>query len=940
MFIIKIVIIIKSLSPISHTALSSKLALNAKNKTAKILKDSKSTDLNYKSKENKLIDKLQEKTFYTNESIKESHEKAPLIDLATDYYEGADVVEIDMGLSYNSSINNNSLLNSKNFAFDENLNKNKIDSLININFSNTDKRRNKSNKINYHNHCAENFEIIDDEKSSIIDDFRMKVNYKQNYDGKLLIQELENLNNDEDEHYIENNTIFGKIMCIDNVSEADKIQQSTPSVKKIRTLKNLNTENNNTFKFPKTNFESIRNMNTNLNLNLNKKNIETNKSTKKHSLIKSNTNTLKSEDTDAKKEKEKEKLPHSKTLKILKNNHLNFMNNAFKALAETQTNNLNDKAQRILTFSKEKENIHTLSFRLITKRNNHENTNILSMKNKSFKNTLVNNNPEANSNYNKKNGLKAKEKNPSKIETYKTRDITLNQKQSFLNHKLVFNTTSDLKEDLKKPYSQDKEINQRKFMTDKSLNKNYLKESTSKNNLNYTLKESNNKKKLFRQAILQKMQEQPCKKKFEKIKNENNNLNLNREKTLNNKISDITFISNRNFKDSDTNNKINCKKIKYRKSVSNNQISYFNNEYHSNNNCNGNNNYKANQNLQYCNTNSNNCNYFFTINQTTANTNSEKNILTEKKNSLKKVIYMNANNINLLDKKPKMNNYLSSNNDKENLKIQKLSHNISQKYLKQFFSNQNNNAVIGNGNTNFNMENTKLIKAQNGIANKIKTTITNTSFKSNYEDSIIPEKNKLEISFESADEMNLNENVFIEEIKITKTLKKDPIIKKKIFDSPPLIGAKKVITKMLNRPVSEYKLIDLKDYTNTEENKISNNSEIIDANNRTGKNPVLTESASDKYIDLNFKVLKNEFRNNKLYDRLNNKNQLNHTNRLNNTFRNTLNINLNSKRNYNTHKNKNNKINNDNNIVNKNATNNNFDRVNTYSNNKVSILKD
>jgi len=285
----------------------------------------------------------------------------------------------------------------------------------------------------------------------------------------------------------------------------------------------------------------------------------------------------------------------------------------------------------------------------------------------------------------------------------------------------------------------------------------------------------------------------------------------------------------------------------------------------------------------------------------------------------------NNNNINN-DKKLNINNYTRSNNNnqRENSKNQKLSQNISQKYLKQFFSSLSNNTIIGNVNVNISNSNLKITRNIPDTEN----TNFNSSFKSNCRNSEIPVKNNLEISFDSGDETNINENAFVdEELKFAKSNKTDQNSKKKSLNSPPLIVAKKVINKMLNRHVSEYKLIKLKDYNMTDDNQVPlNKSENFDIN-APSKNQLLTENTENSNSKNNIKMLNNNL-SEKHFDRINlnliDKNVSNQNKcRVKNTYRNTLNINFNGKKNIFSH----------------NKNNNNYERANTFSSNqKVNLI--
>lgn len=804
-----------------------------------------------------------------------------------------------MGISYNSSINNNSLLNSKNFN-EESLKKSKLDSITKINKINNDLDIFEGSLENINDEGSD--DMVD---QNSINEFKLNVKTVDEIKNKkIMIEKLDEINTEED---------LGKTSPTKKpnylkTSKASVIQ-SSPSTKNFM-HNNLNSINN-TVKYLKTNFESTRNMNTNFNLNSNK-NVVSKKSTTKNSFINNtNTNTLKSEEASnnnvkINKDKVKEKFPHSKTLKILKNNHLNFMNNAFKLLADSQSNrNFNkfEKAKTLLTFSKEKDN-QALSFRVSKKSDNSLLKNFTSMKKNALKNS--NSTKPIQEAFSKK-----KTKGSDNFNNLEMKRTASNNR-NLLTNKLIFNTTSDLKEEIKKPYSQDKDLTKRKLFTDKSLNKKDLKESITKN-LNNTLTNEHNKNKKI--VYSNTNQNKPISKKiFEKGKNDN--LVSNQDKKANdNKLSDITFISNKNGKDSKVRNPE--KIFATRKSVSNNPLSYKKN-------CNPNTTANLNINCNINNTNPNNHNYVFTVNQTIGNTNSEKNFNTVKNNSNNN-FKPSLNKVNK-DKKQKNNDYVTNSNtnmQKENLKNQKLSHNISQKYLKQFFSSLSNNTIIGNVNVNISNSNLKI--TQNMPAPELINF--NASFKSNYRNSDVPIKNNIEISFESADETNLNENVFIEEPRLAKSIKTDKDSKKESINTQPLLVANRALNKMLNRPVSEYKLINMKDSYITDDNQIRlNSSENFDIN-IPSKNQILTENGHNNSSNNNINSLKNNL-SDKHFDIINvdliDKNRVNcNKGRVNNTYRNTLNINLNSKKNFFSNNNNN--------------SNNNLERRNTLSNQKVNL---
>lgn len=867
------------------------------------------------------------------EKLKEFQEKAPLIDLATDFYEGADVVEIDMGISYNSSINNNSLLNSKNYN-EKTFKKSKLDSINKRNIVNNNLEIFEGSLENIKDEGNDSDDSNENENS--INEFKLNNNtFDDIKEKKILIENLDEINIEMD---LAKNSPEKKRS--ENKPFKASGMHSSPSTKNFL-LNNLN-KNNNTFKYLKTNFESTRNMNTNFNLNSNK-NLFSKKSTAKNSFVNNHTNnTLKSEDAfnnnnNTVKEKTTEKFPHSKTLKILKNNHLNFMNNAFKILSEPQSNlNFNnhkfEKAKTLLTFSKEKDN-QALSFRVKSKKtNNTPLKNLTILKKETLKNS---HSTKPIQEILSKRKIRASD-NLNNLETKRT----TSNNRSLLSNKLIFNTTTDLKDEMKKPYSQDKDLSKRNFITDKSLNKMDLKDSVAKNNLNFTInnqQQQNKNKKMIFSNVNKKNNLIISKKKFEKGKNDNFISNKDKKISENRISSDITFISNKNAKGSNLKNYE--KKIINRKSVSNNPLSYKN-DVGSNKTTNLNINCTINNTNP--NNNSSNNNYVFTVNQTIENTNSEKNFNTVKcnntNNNYKQSLNKSNNNLNN-DKKAEVNNYLISNNNNnqnENTKNQKLNHNISQKYLKQFFSSLSKNTIIGNVNVNISNSNLKITQ---NMAEPQNTNL-NASFKSNYRNSEIPVKNNIEISFESADEANLNENVFIEDLKLAKNFKAEKDSKRKSLNSPPLIVAKKAINKMLNRPVSEYKIINLKDYNIIEDNNqiLVKSSENLCDINAPSKNQILTEQAENSSNSkINFGSLKNnlsekhfEIVNVNLNDRNNNSNQ--NKGRVNNTYRNTLNINMNGKKNFFSN-NINNNMNNGNNV-----NNNNYERANTYSNQKVYLI--
>jgi len=882
------------------------------------------------------------------EKIVELQEKAPLIDLGTDFYEGADVVEIDMGISYNSSINNDSILNSKNHN-DENLKKSKMNSSsYKKNILNSDLEIFEGSLQNINDEGKDDY----NENENSINEFKLKVNIVDD------IKEKKNLIDNLDEIYIEadmEKSSLKKKLYENNKSGATRARgiQSSPSTKNFL-HNNLNTNNNIAVKYLKTNFESMRNVNSNINLNSNK-NVILKKSTTKNSLVNNTKNTIKSVDNSNTNnfiinDKGKEKFPHSKTLKILKNNHLNFMNNAFKLLSETQSNlNYQDKfekAKTLMSFSKEKDNKQALSFRSSKKSNNNQLKNLTSFKKEDLQNSKST--KPFQQAFSKKKIIPSD--NLNNLETKKT---TSKNRNLLSSNKLIFNTTTDLNEEMKKPYSQDKNLSKRKLITDKSLNKKDMKNSIFKKDINnYTIKNeqlNKNKTNIYSNSN-KKNQLIMSKKKIEKGKT--NNFTSISDKKLTDRISsDITFISNKNVKDSNINNNQE-KKISNRKSVSNNPLSQKNNNVSSNPTTN------LNINCTNSNThpNNNNNTCVFTLNKTIGNDNQEKNFNTVKSNyasnnNMKQSINKPSHNNFLNNEKKATSNYTSSNNNnnnninknqRENSNNQKLNHNVSQKYLKQFFSSLSKNTIIGNVNVNISNSNLKITQNMPVPQN----ANFSSSFKSNQRNSDIPAKNNIEISFESNDEVNFNEDVFIEDVKLTKKIQTVNESKRKSFNSSPLIEANKAINKMLNRPVSEYKLINMKDYTLTEDinnnvinhNLMLNSSENFGDFNVQSKNHLLTEHADySRNSKNNFNLLKNNLSGKhsdridvNLFDKNTGNNQI--KGRVNNTYRNTLNFNLNGKKNLFSNNNNNNLYNT---YGNTNYNMKNFERANTFSNQKV-----
>ncbi len=936
----------------SHDYYNSKKEFKTNNTQLRFLKESKSSQqmICENNKNNKIVENKYQEIFFNSLESKKHPKKSPLIDLATDFYEGTDVVQIDMGISYNSSINNNSLLISKNETIDENLKKNnRLDSIIN-------KDIDENNRKDFENFDV-NIEELNDQGSemenlSSINHFKLnansrinKNNVKSNQENKYLIENIDELifEDFENNEKISENTEMINKNINDYVSKNNiKIAKnsvkytSSPSTNNFP-LKNLN----NNLKHMNTNFDSTRFINTYFNLNSNK-NFLSKKSTNKNSIIKSNTNLLKSEDTYTNSNnKKREKFPHSKTLKNLKNKQLNFMNNAFKLLTETQKIIKFEKTKKVLNFSKEKDVQQTLSFRVNKKTDNQTITNISNLKKENIKNSIldklniINNNKVLPKNINKKKEITLNS------DTKKINGFILNTNNNILSsNKIIFNTTTDIGEEINKPYSQEKHIVKRKFITENSVKNFNLKESISKPKINKNLNNTLTDEKRHKKLNISILNENASKKKLDGKKQDNLNGKINQDKKSNNKLSDITFISNRNHKENSIKNSayILKKNGKIRKSVSNNHMNLDNQSNQINAD------FNINQNNEKNSTKTNN--FIFSKNPTINSTLSDKNlnfINSKKKENFVKSVNKNGKNLEKDNGNNKNNKKKNKEESTENK--QKFTYNISQKYLKQFFSSLNNHTIIGNVNVNISDINLKI--TQNISTLQEENQNFNTSFKSNnYRNSEIPGENKMDISFESADDQNtnnndndLNENVCIEEIKLTKSLKKEHMNKKKIYDSPHLSIVNKSIKKILNRPVSEYKLINTKGYNLTEENACNNftnlnNTENGDTNLQ-GKNNFIniTENNDNQNNSRNMHYLKNNF-SDKHFNKINilekNTKYCNISKKPNNTYRNTINIDLNAKKNLLLLNNNNNNHSNHNSS---NCIQN--DRLNTYNNQKV-----